>query len=610
LSDYSAPQFDSLRGEAIKKFGPLRAIYLAEYEEFAGTQSFVNSRQNYPLLVGGQANTYKCFIERAWAAASRQGVQGFLHPEGVYEDPRGGALRSTLYRRLRYHFQFQNETGLFPDVHHETLFSVNICGTPGSPCFDHIANLFDLPTIDRCYDHDGQGTVSGIKDANNEWNTAGHKHRILAVDETTLSLFASLYDSPGSLALAARLPSLHAHELVSILPKFVAYSSRLADIRGHYKSSEMWHETNSTKSGTIQRNTRFPESPRDLILTGAQIGLANPYFKTPRRACKQNSDYDPIDLAQLPDDYLPRTNYNSACDLQTYRERTTTVPWRESARVTDYYRLISRKMLDEVGERTLMTSIIPPEVGHIHGCFSLAFLNAGDCVDAAGTLASLPVDFLVKTTRKSNCTGDVLQRCPWVRRSVSIRARILLLNCLTQYYAALWRECWDENYRNERWAKVDSRLIGDHFRLLQPDWSRSTALRTDYQRRQALVEIDVLVAMELRLTADDLCNVYRIQFPTLRQNEADTWFDQTGRIVFTSSRALPGVGFTRKEWENLREMRSGTVSREIEDDTLPGGPRKRVITYEAPFDRCDREEDYRTAWAEFETRRVAKGAEA
>jgi len=124
------------------------------------------------------------------------------------------------------------------------------------------------------------------------------------------------------------------------------------------------------------------------------------------------------------------------------------------------------------------------------------------------------------------------------------------------------------------------------------------------------VEIDVLVAMELRLTADDLCNVYRIQFPTLRQNEADTWFDQTGRIVFTSSRALPGVGFTRKEWENLREMRSGTVSREIEDDTLPGGPRKRVITYEAPFDRCDREEDYRTAWAEFETRRVAKGAEA
>jgi len=26
------------------------------------------------------------------------------------------------------------------------------------------------------------------------------------------------------------------------------------------------------------------------------------------------------------------------------------------------------------------------------------------------------------------------------------------------------------------------------------------------------------------------------------------------------------------------------------------------ITYEAPFDRCDREEDYRIAWVEFEKR--------
>jgi hypothetical protein len=93
-------------------------------------------------------------------------------------------------------------------------------------------------------------------------------------------------------------------------------------------------------------------------------------------------------------------------------------------------------------------------------------------------------------------------------------------------------------------------------------------------------------------------------------NEQDAWYDRNGRIVFTCSKALPGVGFSRPEWEKVRDLKSGTVSREIEDDTLPGGPRKRVITYEAPFDRCDREEDYKTAWAEFERRRAAKGAEA
>ena len=37
---------------------------------------------------------------------------------------------------------------------------------------------------------------------------------------------------------------------------------------------------------------------------------------------------------------------------------------------------------------------------------------------------------------------------------------------------------------------------------------------------------------------------------------------------------------------------------------LPGGPRERTITYTAPFDLCDREADYATAWAAFEQRRL------
>ena len=32
------------------------------------------------------------------------------------------------------------------------------------------------------------------------------------------------------------------------------------------------------------------------------------------------------------------------------------------------------------------------------------------------------------------------------------------------------------------------------------------------------------------------------------------------------------------------------------------GPVDRIITYEAPFDRYDREEDYRIAWDEFKRR--------
>ena len=50
------------------------------------------------------------------------------------------------------------------------------------------------------------------------------------------------------------------------------------------------------------------------------------------------------------------------------------------------------------------------------------------------------------------------------------------------------------------------------------------------------------------------------------------------------------------------DLKEGTVTRKIMDDTMPGGPVERTIHYEAPFDRCDREEDYRAAWDEFSSR--------
>ncbi len=40
-------------------------------------------------------------------------------------------------------------------------------------------------------------------------------------------------------------------------------------------------------------------------------------------------------------------------------------------------------------------------------------------------------------------------------------------------------------------------------------------------------------------------------------------------------------------WEDICDMTSGSFSRTILDDTLPGGPVERAITDEAPWTLCN-----------------------
>ncbi len=134
--------------------------------------------------------------------------------------------------------------------------------------------------------------------------------------------------------------------------------------------------------------------------------------------------------------------------------------------------------------------------------------------------------------------------------------RIMALLCITTHYADLWQECFQKEFSKDTGTKPDPRLPNLFFTNLTPHWQCNCALRTDYARRQALVEIDVLAAMALGLTIDELKTIYQVQFPVLRQNENDTYFDQNGRIVFTCSKGLTGVGFSRTEWNDIKGMKS------------------------------------------------------
>lgn len=595
----SATQTTHKRAEALENTAT-RKMYFSEYEMLSGEQAFLNAVQNYADLKGQQTNLFKCFLPQSWTFSGKSGVTAFVHPEGVYDDPKGGALREKLYSRLRYHFQFANERKLFPEVDHHTQFSLNVYGGPLMVSFDTISNLYDAKSIVECYEGDSAAPIPGIKDENGDWNVKGHPDRIIHVTKKELAVFAKLFDGNDNWK-QAKLPQLHVVQLVDALRVFADQPKTIATESEKIYTAEMWHETNNQIDGTIERNVDFPESVKSMIYSGPHIGVANPLFKTSRRICKLNSDFDPIDLTYIDDGYLQRCNYSIACSYEEYRNRTPVTQW--NIRYDEGYRLCMRKMLNQGGERTYMVAIIPPLSEHIHGNFGMC-MKQGLASFAANSF-SIPFDFYLKSTGKANINFSAASGFPilesWKHQKDTI-CRALLLNCVTKYFANLWNKEYAASFALQRWSKSDTRLSNTRFSTLTPEWTWNTPLRTDYERRQALVEIDVLTAMALGMTLEQLKTIYRIQFPVLQSYEADTWYDANGRITFTNNRSLVGVGFDRKEFElNMKDAPAGKkFYRTIMDDTMPGGPVERTVEYVAPFDRCDREQDYETAWKFFE----------
>ena len=634
IRSLGARQTAEQREEVLASAPSAREDYLFDCVSTEGLSSYLNAAQNYPLLKGQQTNLYKCFLPLVWRVG--RGVQAILHPEGPYEDPKGGLLRSDLYGRLRLHCQFVNEHKLFSEVHNLTTYSINIYSQQRvDPAFKTIANLFHPATIAASLHHAGGGACPGLKYEKGGWNTDGHRDRVVEVDIRALAQFSNLYDGQDTPAIQARLPAIHSTHQLSVLERFNGVSQRLGDLKCDFFTTVFFDEANAQRDGLIRRQTSFVENPADFVCSGPHFFVGNPINKTPRRICNSNKAYDAPDLTVIGDGYLPRSNYVRACEEAVFANRVPRVAWtgNEDAAVpsTAFYRMAHRRQLSQSGERTLIAMIAPPGVSHIHTVITTAFRRPADLVRFTALCMSLPYDFLVKSTGRGDLYESGLRQFPIPSNiSEDISLRVLALNCITRHYAALWSECWNDDYPKSAWASSDSRLPNDYFASLTKEWRRGCALRSDYARRQALLEVDVLAARSLGFTLSELVSIYRVQFPVMRQYERDVWYDAAGRIVFKGKhKGLAGVGLPRKlgrddrpcllrhpsgqtelrrlGWMDLQPKDDGpqvpdgtVVERPVRDDTVPGGPVDRVIQYVAPFALADREADYRVAWAHFE----------
>ncbi len=573
--------------------------FIEEYIWSDSMKEFLGSFQNYHLLNGQRNNLYKSFLTNSFNLISSLGFIGFLHPDGIFDDPKGDKIRKEVYKRLKFHFQFQNELKLFPEIGNREIYSTNIySGTKKTVSFYAIFNLFTPETINFCFIHSGLNICGGIKVKKGSeyiWNIEGHKDRVIHFTCDELGLLSRTFENRTNIE-SSKLVNIHTYQIFNVLKKFGNFRGKISDFK--IKATDCWNEYNAQNEGIIKRETSFANIAKyELILNGPHFYVANPIYQTPKKICETHKAYEIISLTDISDDFIPRTNYKPNIDIEEFNSIIKGL--KKDIKWIDEYKLCFSRRLSIPGERTLQPSIYPPKTSHIHPVLSLVTDDKKQLIEISALTSSVVYDFLIKTIARDDLYESILKDLPAnleYKYYARLSKRILLLNCLNKYYAPLWEENWQEDFKSDTWSKNDFRL--KPFSTLTKEWNWNTPLRNWFERRQALVEIDVITAVALGLTLEELILIYNVQFPVLQQNEDDTWYDQKGNIVFTCSKGLVGVGLDRADWNQIKDMKAGeTYEHTITKSELYYGEK---ITYYAPFDKCDRVEDYKVAWRHFE----------
>lgn len=417
-----------------------------------------------------------------------------------------------------------------------------------------------------------------------------HKNRIVHVDEDVLRTWHDVLETD-------EVPLRQTRMLYTLNR---AVEDVLATLAGHPRVGSLglefsagWHEKNDRTKGFFVSRWGTPGTWDDVILQGPHLHVATPLYKSPNPTMRSKGDWTPTDFEALAPDAIPVTAYKPAGNRDDYDTKYT--HWGtddDPIPARDHYRLAWRRMAANTGERTLIPALIPPGAAHVHPVSSFGIPGDGGFANLAmlaGVAASLLSDFAVRSAPKSEVLPGTLRRLSMdfgFALAAPLLLRVLRLNCVTDAYAELWRECWiDANFAEHwtgdaRWERIPLNSVG-------PDWTSDTPLRIAADRRQALVEIDALVALMLGVTADELCTIYRTQFPVLYGYDRNRdFYDANGRLV-------PNEVLVR--WRKRGDRLS-------EDERTATNAAGNTYTYELPFQTLDREHDMRVAYAEFERR--------
>ncbi|MEW1671038.1 class I SAM-dependent DNA methyltransferase [Streptomyces albidoflavus] len=564
-----------------------KSYFLDELAVSAGIVGILRSPLTYPLLVGTKGDLYRAFMAQVWRHVTQGGSAGLLHPDthlgGVHE----GLIRAAAYRHLRIHAHFVNSANwAFGDLDRGWEFGMHIYGTSQEPDFVHVSGLRSANTLPDSLTHDGSGPAPGIKH-NGTWDIRPHLERVVHVDATLLASWRDLNDSTGEAAQTPLLYPIVVSEQGAI-EALAAYPEVLDDHGPLFSIG--FDEGAAKKDGLIRWGNQAVPELADAILQGPHFASALPFSKEPRIPCRSNRDWDSLALTDLAETYIPVSNYVRATDETTYLTRQQT--WLGKP-YTSRFRVAWRRMIPFNTSRSLQAALIPPGPAHVNTVHSMALENNRLTTLNAGFWATLPLDYLLRITGRPSLQTSEARRMPFPDPAHPLAPALLLrtlrLNAVTTHYATLWTELFDPRWAGYEdwvnpWPYAKPLAAG-----LKPTWHYDTPLRTEHERRAALVELDALVSVWLGITADQLAAIFKSRYPQLYDYESATWFDANGRKIAADFNTY-GHGQTKQDYLDLM-----THLEDPERTPPPEG-------YQAPFYKADREAEMRAAHAHFQAR--------
>ncbi|MFJ2913250.1 class I SAM-dependent DNA methyltransferase [Streptomyces sp. NPDC087228] len=578
----SATEWRLRKGEVLREQSP--RSYLHELAANVGTVATLSSITLYPLVAGTQPDLYRTFMCRTWAANKPVGVIGLIHPDSHFAGTKEGALRAAAYRHLRVHAHFQNRRLLFTEVDWNKQFGIHIYGSAREANFLHASWLFDPEPLVGSFRHDGSGDLPGIKHEGT-WDLRPHRARLVKVDTQVLRQWQQLSGEIEVPVEQTKLLYPVSSAEQSAISALAATPVRLAHLNPSITRG--FDEKGAKDAGLIRWDTSDPGEWGEVVLRGPQIGVGTPMAKQPPHTSHVDKA---ISLVGLSDTAVPTTDYRRACSRDEFDKAHDKWGGRP---YTDYFRATWREMVPASTERSLFVSLIPPGPSHIHGVRSMACTDNRTTALTVGFWSSLPLDYLVRIGGRGHLDVTDARSMPAPNGDHPLADALLLrtlrLNCLTEAYAPIWADLYRMTWPGyEGWANAwpQIRPLSGH---LGGEWSTNSPLRTEFERRAALAEIDALVAVWLGISGDELVALYLSRFPQLVDYESEMWFDTEGRRISASFNAY-GSGQSKETYLTLLDHLDSPAT-----TPPPEG-------YTAPFYKADRETEMRAAHAHFSAR--------